>query len=206
MKYTTETFEVAGARVDLTRVPVRLAHYSFRNDADGQPIYHPQEQALYEIWVDGQHVGMAARPHGFGRQSFHFERLGKAFSTWQLGDLIVYPKGYLPDADRLYSLDQVAQKAAELRTERRWGSLFVLMTLPALEKHISSERAREKRAEREAQARRQQWDRERAEQERRMQEARRDVAEGLRSINERLRAQLTNFESSALEEAIASFK
>lgn len=198
MNSKSETFEIEGMRVDLIRVPVR--RYEWSTVLDGQAkeasLGRPKEQALYEVIVDGQLVGRASRPHGWGRQSFHIEDLREPYNS------VVYGDGYQPEGDRLYTLERVAAEAAKLRREKFYRAGSRLPTETEWKAYAKAEKRRQERDEAAALERRIQWDREREEAHRLAEEQRMELLGGLQSIDERLGVQLTNYEASALRAAI----
>ncbi|MCZ7862705.1 hypothetical protein O9X98_15120 [Agrobacterium salinitolerans] len=200
MKFTTEVFDVSGRKVELTRIPVRTDKSIFR----GEESVKPREQALFEIRLDGAFVAHAVRPFGVGKKAFKIERLYKGYDE-DIGDDIAYGNGYLPETDRLLTLESVAEKAVELRdaTRRDISSLPTQEELTAYRKARSERRAAEK-AESEARDLQRKADRIA---EREAEDANfRDVIEGLKSIDERLSGQLNNFEINALRIAIAKYE
>lgn len=205
MKQEVRTFSIDGMQVELTRVPVRRYDWDHREQREGEPWGHPKEQALYEIRIDGEHVGLASRPHGFGRQEFQIHRLGENFSTWRLGEVLVHGGRSCKNEHRLFDLDQVAMKSVELRKAKHFSNLRRLPTLGELRMFVAAEKREEARREAESKARREQWDREAAEQKRAAEEHRLEVLGGLQSIDERLGAQLSNYEANALRLAIARY-
>lgn len=207
MKPDHQTFDVNGARVELTRVPVRRYDWDHREQRDGEPYGHPKEQALYEIRIDGLHVGLAYRRHGFGRQWWNIDRLCPQYShTAGMGEQTVTSRGWVENDKRLWTLEQVAAEAVKLRREKGWGGKpFKLATEDEIEAFVKLYRRREADEERESKRRRAQWDREAAEKKRQAEENRLEVLEGLQSIDTRLGGQLSNFEANALRTAIQRY-
>lgn len=206
MKPDARTYEIDGAAVTLTRVPIRRYDWDHRRLKEGEPFGHPMEQALYEIAINGELVGRASRSHGFGKQAFTIERLREGEDSWKLGEPVVWGRGYQAHQDRLYELDQVAAKAAELRKGVFRGALSRLPTSAEIAKYLAEEKATEAAEKIASEARSAQWARERAEEKRKAEEHRLEVLEGLESIAERLRAQLSNSEANALIIAIERYR
>jgi hypothetical protein len=68
-KWETASFVVDGVAIELREIPFRRHEWGHNHDADGNVIGHPMEQKLFEAWIDGNLVGRAAKPHGFGKQT-----------------------------------------------------------------------------------------------------------------------------------------
>lgn len=207
MKTGIQTFAIDGMKVELTRVPVRRYDWDHREPREGEPRGQPREQALYEIRIDGEHVGLAYRKHGFGRQWWSIDRLCPQHGHMVgMGEQIVTERGWVDDSKRLWDLGAVARKAAELRREKTYhGRPPKLATEDEINAWVNLYRRREADEERASTARRAQWDREAAKQKRVAEEHRLDVLEGLQSIDERLCGQLSNYEANALRVAIAAY-
>jgi hypothetical protein len=204
MKYTTTSFDVDGMHIELKRVPVRTREYSFRNAPDGTPIMHPEEQALYEIAVDGEACGLASRPHGFGKQNYNIERVGKSFEGG-LREVVVWGRGYIPHEQQVLDLPAVAAKIAVLRRERDLG-IPKLPTRKELAEFLAKHRAEAAAAKKERERRSAEFEREMQERDRAEDETFDLVIDGLASIDERLKPSLTNAEIAALRTAIDEYK
>ncbi|MFZ3482101.1 hypothetical protein [Sphingomonas sp. 3-13AW] len=207
MKPDLQTFSVDGAQVELTRIPVRRHDWDHRAPREGEPHGHPREQALYEIRIDGQHVGLAYRKHGFGRQWWNIDRLCPQYGHMAgMGRQTVTARGCVEDAKRLWDLAAVAREAVKLRREKTCESKPPkLATEDEIKAWVKLYRRQEAEEERASKERRAQWDREAAEQKRVAEERRLDVLGGLQSIDERFGGQLSNFEANALRVAIAAY-
>lgn len=200
MKFTTEVFNVSGRKVEITRVPARTEKSTFRGDESVKPT----EQALFEIRLDGEFLARAVRPFGVGKKAFKIERLYKGYDE-DIGDDIAYGNGYLPEADRLLSLERVAEKVVELRDTFRRD----ISSLPTLEELAEYRRARAERhaiEKAESDARDVQRRADRVAEKDAEDAHFRDVIDGLKSIDERLGTQLNNFEINALRIAIAKYE
>lgn len=200
MKFTTEVFDVSGRKVEITRVPARTEKSTFRGDESMKPT----EQALFEVRLDGEFLARAVRPFGVGKKAFKIERLYKGYDE-DIGDDIAYGNGYLPEADRLLSLERVAEKVVELRdTIRRDISSLPTLKELAEYRRVRAERHAVEKAESEARDAQRRADRVA---EKDAEDAHfRDVIDGLKSIDERLGTQLNNFEINALRIAIAKYE
>lgn len=196
------TVEVGERKVELTRVPIRRydwAHTAAHVAAGG----HPREQALLEIRVDGEFVGRASRPYGWGAQAFSIEGLWRAHRHgWP--EEVRFGRGYVPHENRLFSAAQIARKAVELRDEVMWGNRRQLMTEAEIKASNVAHAAEERRRDAEAEERRKQWDREREQQRQRAIEHRDEVLMGLRELA--AREDLTNLERAALTAAIQRYE
>ena len=199
-KFTTEVFDIVGRRVEITRVPPRTRKTVFRGDETMKA----EEQALFEVRLDGELVALAVRPFGVGKKAFKIERLYKGYDE-DIGDDIAYGNGYLREADRLMTLDRVAEKAVELRdTIRRDISSLPTRDELAAYRKARAERRAEEKAESDARDVQRKADRI-AEKE--AEDAHfRDVIDGLKSIDERHGKQLSNLEINALRTAIAKYE
>lgn len=208
MKPDVQTFDVEGARVDLTRVPVRRYDWGHVRSSDGETLGHPREQSLYEIRIDGLHVGLAFRKHGFGRQWWNIDRLCPQHTHMSgLGNTLVTVNGHIDDSERLWDLESVARAAVRLRREKTYRGLPPkLATEDEIKAWVKLYRRREADEARQAEARRAQWRREDEERKRAAEDARLDVVGGLQSIDERLGSSLTNYEANALRIAIAYYR
>jgi hypothetical protein len=194
VKLTTEVFDIDGRKVEITRVPPRMRS----RDIGLGPEAKPEEQALFELRIDGAFVARVKRLFGKGRQPFKLERLIDGYSVAGIGERDVF----IPVAQRLYTLENVAAKAVELRNAvtRDVSSLPTADELQVYLKKEADERKIEK-------AERKERD-EREKDERAAERAAEDAAVddligGLKSIEERLGSQLTNYEMNALRMAIA---
>jgi hypothetical protein len=207
VKHDVQTFDVDGTQVEMTRVPVRRYNWDHREPREGEPWGHPKEQALYEIRIDGEHVGLAHRKHGFGRQWWNIDRLCPQYShTAGMGDQTITARGWVDDSKRLWTLEQVAIFALRFRREKGYhGKPPKLATEDEIKAYVKLVRRREAQEERDQEARRVQWAREAAEQKRQAEERRIEIFEGLQSIDSRFGSQLSNFEANALRVAIASY-
>ena len=156
-----------------------------------------------EIRIDGEFVGLASRPFGWGKQFYSIERLG-ADDYRGLGDVILHGQGYMEESKRLYTLEQVADKAVELRLSLRYG-ISRMPTIPVLEKFLSDREARRKAEEAAASRRMKREDEERARVKAQAARDRADVQEALRGIAENHSAVLSNVEMNAIHEAIKAF-
>lgn len=193
----SESHVIDGRTVRFQEIPFKVRNYSFRNDKDGNPIPHPDERARYEVFIDDVHVANLSLPLGVGKQHFKIERLGNDFEG-RYSEVTIWGFRFHPQSERLYTLEQAAQKLIELRDTPRVGGYSTLPTLDELAAHVSEERevgARERvkreqeRAERIAEQRRFEEEQE---------QARVDTLEGLKSIQERFGSQLSNLELNAL--------
>ncbi|MCV9964350.1 hypothetical protein OIU34_20900 [Pararhizobium sp. BT-229] len=200
MKFTTEVFDISGRKVEITRVPARTQKTVFRGDESTKA----GEQALFEIRLNGEFIARAVRPFGFGKMAYKIERLYQGYDE-DIGDDVAYGNGYLQQADRLLSLERVAEKAVELRdTIRR--DISSLPTREELDVYRSARAERRAAEKAESDAREVQRKADRIA-EREAEDAHfRDVIDGLKSIDERLGTQLNNFEINALRIAIAKYE
>lgn len=207
MKKDVQTFEIDGSTVELTRVPVRRHDWDHRNQRDGEPWGHPMEQALYEIGIDGHHVGLAHRKHGFGRQWWNIDRLCPEHTHMSgLGDQMVTARGWVDEEKRLWTLEAVAREAVRLRRATTYhGKPPILATEDEIKAWVKLYRRRQAEEERETRTKRERWKRDAEEAARLKEEHRLAVLGGLQSIDERFGAQLTNYEANALRIAIAAY-
>lgn len=208
MKKDHQTFEVEGKKVELTRIPVRRYNWDHRTSRKpDEPFGHPREQALYEIRIDGELVGLAHRQHGFGKQAWNIDRLCPHLSfTDGLGDETVTRKGKTENSGLLLALDDVAQAAVELRTSAPWGGRPALLsTEKELEDWVVEYHREQEREEAAADKRREEHDAEIAERKRAGEAERQHIREGLQSLDERFSSSMTNHEADALRLAIAAY-
>ncbi|MDW9481863.1 hypothetical protein GOB57_24755 [Sinorhizobium meliloti] len=201
MKFTTEVFDIAGRKVEITRVPPRMRKSIFRGDET----LKAEEQALFEVRIDGDFVARAVRPFGVGKMAFRIEKLYDGHDE-DLGDNVAYGRGYLPMADRLLTLDRVAAKVVEIRDTSGRHDISNLPTVDEYAAHVAA-RSQRKAAERSngrARDKQEKLDRIKAREE---EDAHfRDVIDGLTSIDERLSGHLNNYEINALRIAIAKYE
>jgi hypothetical protein len=207
MTLDRQAFEIDGARVEMIRVPVRRHDWDYRQQRAGEPWGHPREQALYEIWIDGEHVGLAHRKHGFGRQHWNIDRLCPQYGhVAGMGDETVTARGWVDSSKRLWDLEAAAGAAVRLRQEKtHHGKPPKLATETEITAWVKLHRGQKAEEARLLEARHEQWKREEAAKKRASEEARLDTLGGLQSIDGRLGGQLTNYEASALRIAIAAY-
>jgi hypothetical protein len=194
VKLTTEVFDIGGRKVEITRVPPRMRTRVTFRDMEAKP----EEQALFELRVDGAFVARVKRPFGKGRQPFKLERLGDGYSVSGIGEREVF----IPVAQRPYTLEKIAAMAVELRNAVTRG-VSSLPTADELQAYLKkeSDQRRIERAERETRDKREKDKRaaDRAAED----AAVNDLIGGLKSIEERIGSELTNYEMNALRMAIS---
>jgi hypothetical protein len=207
--YPTHSSTVGGDTVVLTGIPPRMrTNNSTRIFAGGQKSEvvsetRPLERNLYEIHVNGAHVGFASRGYGVGKQQFVIERLGYSNIS---SDRIAHGRGSPYKDEKLFELPEVAQTVAALRSMVDRKTKFpILHTVEEFETFREIEREANRIAEEKRAAERLQWDAELAAQQAAQKQQRLDTVEGLKSIDERLGTTLTNFEMDALKRAIEHF-
>jgi hypothetical protein len=201
LKLATEVYEIEGRRVDITRIPARLRKSIFRS----VETLKAEEQALFEVRVDGNFVARVARPFGVGKMAYRIEKLFSGIDE-DLGDNIAYGQGYLPAADRLLTLDRVAAKVVEIRDTIGRHHISNLPTEEEYAVHAAarSQRKASERAERQALDAQEEVDRKKS---REVEDSHfKDVIDGLKSIDERLDGQLNNYEINAIRIAIAKYE
>lgn len=190
-------FRIGDVVVALTRMEPRTRTTTLF----GETRTSKTEQSLYAVAVDGEDAGVAYKPFGYGRQHFLIDRPGEAH-RYNLGEKTVYGRGFVPRADWVLTVEELAVKIAALRKDRS-GPLPRLPTVPELERYRTQYRERERQREEEGSmiAEERKAERERV----RMAERERvgDVLAGLHSIDERLSGQLTNMELNGLRSAIS---
>ncbi|MBY3432701.1 hypothetical protein HFN89_00745 [Rhizobium laguerreae] len=201
VKFTTELFDIDGRKVEIARVPPRTRCFTFGRDTAEKP----QEQALFEVRIDGAFVARAKRPFGKGKQAFQIERLFDSVHVSGIGDREAYGHGYLPAGERLYTLERVAAKAVELRNKVT-PEVSSLPTSEELSAFLKKESELRKNEKAESKARAERKKAELAAQRVAEDAAFDDLVGGLKSIDERLGTELNNYEINALRMAIAKFE
>lgn len=204
MKPDVQTFEVDGSTVVLTKAPVRRYDWDHRGKFEqGHPEWgHPREKMLYRIEVDGQEVGLAWKPHGWGKTAWGVDALWDRFGGYEigLGNPTLHDANH-HDRRTVWDLEGVARLAVKLRSERDGWSQR-LMTVEEIEAHKVEYAERKAREKVEEEARQAQWAREREERDRKEREQRDELTAGLESINERFNGQLSNLEANAVRFAL----
>ncbi|MCS4088643.1 hypothetical protein [Rhizobium sp. BK176] len=192
VKLTTEVFDIDGRNVEITRIPPRMRTLTIGRD----PEEKPEEQGLFELRIDGAFVARVKRPFGIGKQPFKLERLIDGYSVSGIGERDVYMK------ERLYTLESVAVKAVELRNDI-CRDVSSLPTTEELRVYLAKE-AEQRRIENAERKTRDERDKqERAAERAAGDAALDDLIGGLKSIEERLGSELSNYEMNALRMAIS---
>jgi hypothetical protein len=194
VKLTTEVFDIDDRKVEITRVPPRMRTLSIGRDKEEKP----EEQALFELRIDGEFVARVKRPFGKGKQPFKLERLIEGYSVSGIGERDVY----IPTRDRPFTLESVAAKAVELRNAvaRKVSSL---PTTEELREYLKKEAEQRKAENADSKARDERQKEERAAERAAGDAALDDLIGGLRSIEERLASELSNYEMNALRMTIS---
>lgn len=206
-KWETASFVVADVAIELREIPFRRLEWGHERDADGNVILHPKEQKLFEAWIDGQLVGRAARPHGFGKQAYLLERVGYAPHEHYIDGLGYeeFHRAGVPEASKLYTLEQVATRLVEERRKRTGSYGHRVSSLPTTEELASYKVAvAEAKAADEAEqtlSREKFW-RESNERILREEQSRVDTMGGLQEILDTFGPQLSNYQRDALLKAI----
>jgi hypothetical protein len=205
----THSATVGDDTVVLIGTPPRMrTNKSIRIFAGGQKSEavsetRPLERNLYEIRVNGAHVGFASRGYGVGKQQFVIERLGYSDIS---SNRIAHGRGSPYNDVKLFELQEVAQTAAALRSKvDHKTKLPILHTLEEFEEFRAAEAEANRIAEEERAADRRRWDAELKASQAAEKQKRLDTVDGLKSIDERLGKSLTNFEMDALKRAIEHF-
>ncbi|WP_327209943.1 hypothetical protein [Rhizobium leguminosarum] len=206
-KWETASFVVDGVAIELREIPFRRHQWGHNYDADGHVIGHPMEQKLFEAWIDGNLVGRAAKPHGFGKQTYLLERVGYAPHEHYLEGL-----GYeeflgvkASEASKLYDLDKVAARFVEERkkiTGTRGQRISSLPTSEELQAYKLAIEAAWEAEEAEQKLSRDKFSRESNERIMREEHSRVDTVGGLQEILETFGSQLSNYQRDALLKAI----
>lgn len=198
MRPQKENFLVSSHSVEFTKIPVRTRKSGFKGEETERA-----ERSLYEIRIDGLLVGLAVCPFGIGKPNYKIERLYTGYLK-PLGYYVAFGDGYIAKADRLSNLDMVAQKAYALRSKQVAG----FPSLPTKDEIAEMQRASAEAAGRskvEAEARDLEW-KANQKREREAQDANfEQVVEGLKSIDARHGALLSNSEANALRTALEKY-
>ncbi len=165
MRWDVQDFRVDEHDVKLTRIPVRRHSFSTgtrSRKADSgcaeKPEGDPKERVLYEIRIDGLHVALAYRNHGFGRQPWGIDRLCPQYThIGILRGLSVLPEGHVSHEDRLWDMDSVARTAVSLRGRKDSGGLARLSAENEIHAWVKRYRAEQAREKRESRARHDRW-------------------------------------------------
>ena len=198
---------IGDRRVGLTRVPIRRESYAFtvkHHEGGG----HPHESALIEIRIDGEFVGLASRPHGFGKQSWRIFRLLPTRLRHDegvyLGEGLLNDCRYTPRSEQVWTMRDLALKAVALRFPSKNAGSSRLMTVAEIDAWMEREAKRVAADKVKQAARSAQWAREAAQAKARREEHRAEVLAGLRDVAER--ADLSNLERAAIVAAVARYE
>jgi hypothetical protein len=201
--YPVKSFAIGGDTVLLTGLAPRTRTNKYRSGGKDFSETRVLERNLYEILVNGAHVGFASRAFGVGKQQYVVERLGYSDIS---SDRIAHGRGSPYKDAKLFELEEVAQTAAALRsTVDRKTKFPMLHTIEEFKAFREVEREANRIAEEQEEAERRQRNAEIAAQQAADKQKRLDTVEGLKSIDERLGTTLTNFEMDALKRAIGHF-
>lgn len=185
-KAQIESYVAEGRTIDLVRIEPR-------RDADGRP----REKNRYEVRIDGDAVGQAFLPNGFGRQHYRATALWDRFDP-ALGEPEL--SKFLDFGQRMYDRAAVAARFVA------WADAGAALTADQIAAKLEAYAERRRRAEEERRLEREERARVREEEERRAEADRLSAVEGLTSIRDRLRPSLSNLEIDALERAIAHYR
>ena len=190
-------FDINGTKVEFVQVPVHRYDYSFRPKPD--PLGDPKERYRWEAKVDGLVVGFVRHPYGFGKQSLEAEKVFGGYSATFGYSMLTRHQ----DDHKIYDLQNMAARFVDWRNARNEFDRAITM-----EEYEAGERSYEekkKRDEEEAEVRLEQWRIERQQAEAANEARRSETLEGLVSIRDRMRSELTNFEMEMLMRAISVY-
>lgn len=196
---------VEGLDIRLERIKPRKYDYDYRGRYQpNDPEYgQPMDRVRYKIHINGDHVGHASQPFGFGAQMFNITRVGPNTHTYEHGygpyALTAYNS---PRDEKAFNLEQLIEKIVELRHGKNFHNEKRLLPIPVMEK--ANKEWKEQRAIDDA--KRQE---EREERDRQRQKAEDDRQEGIDNMLSALNGilegshDLTNFERAGLSDSIA---